>query len=75
VDSKCSERDRLIEQYVAAVNAYGKAVTEKRPARDRRTQRHLTQKTLESCQNALNAVLNHEEAHGCGNAAARKVSR
>jgi hypothetical protein len=59
VDLPCSKRDCLIQEYVATVNLYGQAVSEKRS--DSQIVRQLTQK----CQNALKAVLDREQEHGC----------
>lgn len=64
---QCSERDRLIEQYVAAVNAFGRAVGETRGRSDSRSVRELTQHTSQLCQQTLQAVLDHQREHGCGN--------
>ena len=66
MDSECSERTFLIEQYVAAVNAYGKAVNEKREGSDLRIMRQVTLKASELCENTLKAFLDHEQQHGCG---------
>ena len=69
MDSPCADRALLIEQYVAAVNAYGKAVNQKRKGSDLRTLRQLTLKTSELCEQTLKAVLEHEHRHGCANGA------
>jgi hypothetical protein len=75
VDLQCSDRDRLIEQYVAAVNAFGRAVGETGGRSDSRTVRELTQRTSESCQRALQAVLDHQREHGCGNSTSYAIKR
>ena len=66
MDSECSERTLLIEQYVSAVNAYGKAVNEKRAGADLRIMRQVTLKASELCEKTLKAFLDHEQRHGCG---------
>ena len=69
MDSECSERTLLIEQYVSAVNAYGNAVNEKRAGSDVRLVRQVTLKASELCEKTLKAILDHEQRHGCGKTA------
>jgi hypothetical protein len=69
VDSECSERTLLIEQYVSAVNAYGTAVNQKRAVTDLRIMRQVTLKASELCEKTLKAFLDHEQRHGCGKTA------
>jgi hypothetical protein len=63
VDSNCPERDRLVGEYLAAVNTFGDVVSGRASGRK---VRQLTQQQKEGCQLALKAVLDHEHDHGCG---------
>ena len=65
MDSPCSERDRLLNEYRDAVSAFGEVANRTDP--DSRALRQLTQWTSEAWQNARNAILEHERKHGCGN--------
>jgi hypothetical protein len=56
--ASCPERARLLRKYESAVGAFGNAVTTNKG--------RLTQKALESWQNALKAIIDHEREHGCG---------
>lgn len=71
MDSPCIERTLLIEQHVSAVNAYGRAVNEKRVRSDLRILRQLTLKASELCEQTHKAILDHEHQHGCANGAKR----
>ncbi len=61
VVSKCAVRACLMEQYLAAVNAFGKAVR----AVGVSDVCQLTQQQKESCHLALQALMDHEREHGC----------
>jgi len=67
MNQKCPERERLVEQYTASVNAYGRTVREIRSGAAREM-RQLTQQKSALCQQALQAVLDHEREHHCGKA-------
>ena len=73
MNPKCPERERLVKEYAATVNAYGRAVKASRGRSAGRAVRQKTQETSELCQQALKAVLDHEKQHGCGTGSAPKA--
>lgn len=73
--SHCDEGDRLSNQYLAAVNAFSKAVREMRTRSREEEVRHFTQQASSACQYALKAVIDHEREHGCGKTGGYAIQR
>jgi hypothetical protein len=64
---ECNDRNRLQQQYISAVNAYGEALTNERSPQCTSPQlaRQLTQRANTACQKALKTFTRHVEEHGC----------
>ena len=75
MNTHCDERDRLSDQYLAAVNAFGKAVSEMRARSHEEGARQLTQQASSACQYALKAVIGHERERGCGKTGGYAIQR
>ena len=65
--AQCEERERLQDEYIKAVNAYGEAVSRAKSPKTsgQISARQMTRDCARLCEKTLNAFADHLDQHGC----------